>query len=87
MELSGFRSEHSNKERVLEKEKEVLIGFMGQEEEAFKMAGLELRNLEELWWHPKKPVLNGGKEDGLSRDRILGFPECQQADTGCYKEE
>lgn len=53
MELSGFRSEHSNKERVLEKEKEVLIGFMGQGEEAFKMAGLELRNLEELWWHSK----------------------------------
>jgi hypothetical protein len=30
MELSGSRAEHSNKERVLEKEKEVLIGFVGQ---------------------------------------------------------
>lgn len=30
MELSDFRSEHGNKERMLEKEKEVLGGFVGQ---------------------------------------------------------
>lgn len=59
MELSAFRSEHSNNKRVLEKEKEVMLGFVGQKEEV-KMAGLERRNLEECCGIQRNPTCNGG---------------------------